>query len=101
MDRLPLLRTMAAARPGDPFPRYGLAMELCKRGDDEAVVVFESLLADHPGYVPSYLMFGNLLVKRGERARAAAVLDRGIAAARAAGDEHALGELSSARAELP
>lgn len=101
MDRLPLLRKMAEARPGDPFPRYGLAMELAKREDDEAVVVFEALLRDHPGYVPSYLMFGNFLVKRGERARAAAVLDRGIEAARAAGDDHALGELSSARAELP
>jgi hypothetical protein len=101
MDRLPLLRTMAEQRPGDPFPRYGLAMELAKREDDEAVVVFEALLRDHPGYVPSYLMFGNLLVKRGERALAAQVLDRGIEAAAAAGDDHALGELQSARAELP
>lgn len=101
MDRLPMLRQMAATRPGDPFPRYGLAMELCKREDDEAVAVFESLLADHPGYVPSYLMFGNLLVARGEREQAATVLERGIEAARAAGDEHALGELESARAELP
>lgn len=101
MDRLPLLRKMAETRPGDPFPRYGLAMELVKREDDEAVAVFESLLADHPGYVPSYLMFGNLLVARGERARAGQVLERGIAAARAAGDDHALGELTAARAELP
>jgi len=101
MDRLPMLRKLAEARPGDPFPRYGLAMELAKRDGDEAVTVFESLLRDHPGYVPSYLMFGNLLVARGERVRAGEVLDRGIAAARAAGDDHALGELSAARAELP
>lgn len=101
MDRLPLLRTMAAAKPGDPFPRYGLAMELAKREDDEAVAVFEALITDHPGYVPSYLMFGNLLIKRGDKAGAARVLDRGIDAARAAGDDHALGELQSARAELP
>lgn len=101
MDRLPLLRQMAAARPDDPFPRYGLAMELHKREDDEAVEVFDALLRDHPAYVPSYLMFGTLLVRRGERERAAGVLDRGIEAARAAGDEHALGELQAARAELP
>jgi predicted Zn-dependent protease len=101
MDRLPLLRQMAAARPGDPFPRYGLAMELAKREDAEAIEVFEALVRDHPGYVPTYLMFGNLLVKRGERARAAEVLDRGREAARVAGDDHALGELTSARAELP
>lgn len=96
-----MLRQMAAARPGDPFPRYGLAMELVKREDDEAVAVFDALLTDHPSYVPSYLMFGTLLVRRGEPARAAEVLDRGIAAARAAGDDHALGELQAARAELP
>lgn len=101
MDRLPMLRKLAEARPGDPFPRYGLAMELAKREDDEAIAVFEALLRDHPTYVPSYLMFGNLLIKRGDRAKAAGVLERGIEAARAAGDEHALGELSSARAELP
>ncbi|MCX4245732.1 tetratricopeptide repeat protein [Paraliomyxa miuraensis] len=96
-----MLRQLAAARPHDPFPRYGLAMELAKREDHEAVAVFESLLSDHPAYVPSYLMFGNLLLGRGERARAAEVLDRGIEAASAAGDAHALGELQSARAELP
>ncbi len=96
-----MLRKLAEARPDDPFPRYGLAMELAKREDDEAVAVFDALVTDHPSYVPSYLMFGNLLVKRGERARAAQVLDRGIDAARAARDEHAMGELEAARAELP
>ncbi len=96
-----MLRSMAQARPDDPFPRYGLAMELAKRGEDEAVEVFDSLLRDHPGYVASYLMFGNLLAKRGEAGRAAQVLDRGIEAARTAGDDHALGELEAARAELP
>ncbi|MEM9455884.1 MAG: tetratricopeptide repeat protein [Myxococcota bacterium] len=104
MDRLPMLRQMAQARPDDPFVRYGLAMELRKRGEPEvaeAIEVFESLLADHPSYVPSYLMFGTLLVERGERERAAAVLTRGIEAARAAADEHALSELTAARAELP
>lgn len=98
-----MLRQLAKARPDDPFPRYGLAMELHTRGEAEAVEaveVFESLLADHPGYVPSYLMFGNLLARRGEGSRAVQVLERGIEAARAAGDEHALGELSAARAEL-
>ncbi|MEM7155081.1 MAG: tetratricopeptide repeat protein [Myxococcota bacterium] len=101
MDRLPLLRQMAAARPDDPFPSYGLAMELRKQGlHDEARTTFDGLIAAHPGYVPSYLMFGNLLVEMGEREAAAGVLDAGIRAAEAAGDDHALGELSAARAEL-
>lgn len=101
IDRLPLLRQMAQSRPDDPFPRYGLAMELHKQGhNDEAEQVFASLQADHPSYVPSYLMFGNFLVAQGKREQAAAVLDSGIKVAAAAGDEHALGELTAARAEL-
>ncbi|MEX1364173.1 MAG: tetratricopeptide repeat protein [Nannocystaceae bacterium] len=102
MDRLPLLRAMAQQRPDDPFPSYGLAMELRKQGlHDEAVTVFTALTTDHPAYVPAYLMFGNLLVEQGQRQRAAQVLEAGIEAATAAGDEHALGELAAARAELP
>ena len=35
MDRLGMLRKMAAAKPDDPFPAYGLAMELAKQGELE------------------------------------------------------------------
>lgn len=96
-----MLRQMAAASPDKPFARYGLAMELQKRElVDEAVEVFSALVADHPSYVPTYLMFGNLLVAHGDRERAATILDQGIAAAQAAGDDHAHSELVAARAEL-
>ncbi|MCA9655055.1 MAG: tetratricopeptide repeat protein [Myxococcales bacterium] len=102
MDRVPLLRSMVQSRPDDPFPRYGLAMELRKQGQvEEAEQVFRALVADHPGYVPTYLMLGNLLVELGRPEAAAEVLDRGIEAAERAGDDHALGELKAARAELP
>lgn len=102
MDRLAMLRQMAERSPGDPFVQYGLAMELRKRGDtDGAVAAFGDLAARHPGYVPGYLMFGNLLRELGRVAEAAEIYDRGIEAAGVAGDSHARGELQSARAELP
>lgn len=102
MDRLPMLRSMVESRPDDPFPRYGLAMELRKQGQhDEAEEAFGVLVERHPDYVPTYLMFGTMLIERGRSDEAATVLDRGIEAARAAGDEHALSELTAARAELP
>lgn len=101
MDRLGMLRTMVDARPDDPFPRYGLAMELAKQGEhEEADRAFATLVEQHVSYVPTYLMYGNLLVRMGDRDRAASIYGRGIEAARAAGDEHALGELEAARAEL-
>jgi tetratricopeptide (TPR) repeat protein len=97
MDRLGMLETMIVAKPDDPFPRYGLAMEYKKLGrQDDAVRAFEELTRIHPGYVPAYLMFGNLLEALGRRSAAAEVYGRGIEAARAAGNDHALGELQAA-----
>jgi tetratricopeptide (TPR) repeat protein len=100
-DRLAMLRQMAERAAGDPFPQYGLAMELRKRGaHDEAVLAFEQLATRHPAYVPGYLMHGNLLRELGRTDDARAVYDRGIEAAMRSGDSHAQGELESARAEL-
>jgi hypothetical protein len=45
-------------------------------------------------------MYGNLLVALGDAAAAADVLERGVAAAEAAGDSHAASELRGALAGL-
>jgi predicted Zn-dependent protease len=101
-DRLAMLRQLAAKNPGDPFPQYGLAMELRKRGELAAAeAAFAELAQRHPAYVPCYLMYGEMLSKQNRSADAAAVFDRGIAAAQQAGDGHALSELQAARAGLP
>lgn len=96
-----MLRTMAVGKPDDPFLQYGLAMELKKQGNvDEARRTFDGLVEHHPGYVATYLMYGNLLVELGERDAAASIFDRGIEAAGAQGNAHAKSELETARAEL-
>ena len=101
MDRVATFRTFIAKSPQDPFPRYGLAMELRKRGQlAEAIAEFRELVARNPGYIPTYLMAGNALVEQGDRAAALALLHQRITAARAAGDAHALGEPESAAAAL-
>lgn len=101
MDRLAMLRQIAASNPQDPFPRYGVAMELKKRGDlDDARVAFDELLEAHPDYLAAYLMAGNLAAEQGDPTRAAALYDRGMDVARDKGDEHTLSELQGARAEL-
>jgi len=102
LDRLAMLRQMAERSPAEPFPRYALAMELRKRAmNDEARAAFAALLQSHPGYVPTYLMFGNLLLALGDATAAADVLARGVEAAEAAGDVHAASELRGALAGLP
>jgi predicted Zn-dependent protease len=101
MDRAATFRTFIARSPQDPFPRYGLAMELRSRGDLEgASAAFAELITGFPDYVPTYLMAGNVLVALGRPADAATVYQQGITTAGARGDLHAKKELEAALAEL-
>lgn len=96
-----MLKEFVEQNPDDPFPRYGLAMEHKGRGDLEAArAEFVALIERAPDYVPTYLMYGNLLAELGETDAAAAAYRRGVKAAREAGDGHAASELSAALAEL-
>lgn len=101
MDRLAALREFVARAPDDPFPRYGLAMELKNRGLlQDACQAFQELVDRLPDYVPTYLMFGNTLAAAGDRARAADVYRTGADVAQRRGDAHARGEILAALADL-
>lgn len=101
MDKLAMLRSFCEKAPGDPFPRYGVAMELRRGGDlAGAVAAFAAMAKDFPDYVPQYLMAGQTLREMGDVPAARAVLDAGIAVATRVGNSHARGELQSARDEL-
>jgi len=101
MDRVATFKSFIAKSPKDPFPRYGLAMELKGQGDlVGAWDVFQQLLAEFPDYVASYLMAGGTLVAMGRNNDAADVYRRGVEVATRRGDQHARGELESALAEI-
>jgi tetratricopeptide (TPR) repeat protein len=101
MDRIATFQSFIQRAPGDPFPRYGLAMEHRTRGElNEAWGVFAELLDRFPDYVATYLMAGGTLVALGRRDEARDVYQRGIAVAGKAGDQHAARELESALGEL-
>ena len=101
MDRLAALRDFVAKSPDDPFPRYGLAMELANHGQlEEACRVFKELLDRKPDYVPTYLMYGNTLARAGQPERAAEVYRAGVQVSSSRGDTHAHGELLAALAAL-
>ena|SRR5579859_6716077 len=101
MDRVATFRNFIARSPTDPFPRYGLAMELKGRGElTEAWTVFEELLDKFPDYVPTYLMAGGTLSAMGRRDDAASTYRRGIEVASKRGDQHARRELESALNEI-
>jgi len=101
MDRIATFKSFIARSPADPFPRYGLAMELKGRGDlAQAWTAFSDLLDNFPDYVPTYLMAGGTLSGLGRKEEAAAVYRRGVEVATRKGDQHARGELESALNEL-
>jgi hypothetical protein len=97
MDRVEQLRKFITASPGEPFPRYALALELKGQGDaDGAVAELRGLLQQTPDYLAAYLQLGMLLQSSGRDAEARAVLVKGQEIARQKGDGHTLSELTSA-----
>ncbi len=101
-QRLAMLDKLIAKGSTDPFVYYARAMELQGGGDGEqALVAFDELRRRFAGYVPTYLMAGQLAAKLGRVEDARAFFQQGIAAAQAAGDEHAGSELGTALASLP
>jgi tetratricopeptide (TPR) repeat protein len=97
VDRVATFRSFIQRNPQDPFPRYGLAMELRSRGDlAAAAAAFDELIEGFPDYVPSYLMSGGLLAEMGRKPEAIERYRRGVEVAAARGDAHARKELEAA-----
>jgi thioredoxin-like negative regulator of GroEL len=92
--RLKQIQAWLADSPDDLELRYALAMEYRSVGDDERTAEqLKSLIADKPDYIASYLMLAQTLVKLIRDDEAKDVLRTGIAAAKRAGNEHAMGEM--------
>jgi tetratricopeptide (TPR) repeat protein len=96
-SRTDQLRAFIASRPGDPFPKYALALEHKNAGQlAEAWGVWQTLLADHADYTAAYLHAGNTLVALGRLDEARQIWRSGVTACERKGDQHARGELESA-----
>ncbi|WP_336514193.1 tetratricopeptide repeat protein [Pollutibacter soli] len=97
MDRISQLRKFIAADPQDYFSRHALAMEMIKLGSvNEAIEILDSVIADNPAYIGSYLHLGRLYEKTGNAEKALEVYERGIHQADSLKDFHARGELQTA-----
>jgi predicted Zn-dependent protease len=92
--RLRRLQEFLADSPVDPELHYSVAMELLNLGSDaDAERSFRDMIAAHPGYVASYQMLGQTLIRLNREPEAKEVLRNGVAAARKAGNAHAEGEI--------
>ena len=92
---------MLESQPADPFLQHALALEYIKTGNEEAArLLFEEILNRDPGYIGSYYHLAKLFERTGETEAALEVYEKGMEAAKKAGENHALSELRSAWEEL-
>jgi tetratricopeptide (TPR) repeat protein len=100
-QRLEAFRRFVERSPDDPFARYSLAMGQRGAGHAEAAVrEFEELARRAPDYVPTYLMWGQVLETLGRAGEAAAIYEKGAEVALRARNDHARSELLQARDAL-
>jgi Tfp pilus assembly protein PilF len=101
MNRIEKLKAFLLANPSDSFVQHALALEYIKEGEEGvARKLFEQLLQRDAGYVGSYYHLAKLLERAGEEKLAIEWYEKGMAAAKTAGDNHAYSELRSAYEQL-
>ena len=101
MDRIEKLKEFLVTEPDDPFVKHALALEYIKIGEvPMARRLLEEVLTKDPGAVGSYYHLGKLLEGVGESALALEWYEKGMAAAKAAGEQRAYNELQNAYDEL-
>jgi predicted Zn-dependent protease len=95
------MRKFVEARPDEPFPRYGLAMECAKLGQlKEADAQFSELRRRQPDYLPAYYQHGTVLMRLDRKAEARSTFEEGVRLSTAKGDDHTREELEAMLAEL-
>jgi len=100
-SRLETLRRLAASRPDDPRPKFGLAVELLNRGETRAgAEALEAYLdlADDEGN--GWVRLGTALAELGEVERARAAFIRGMEIATTRGHSGLVQELEEALEDL-
>lgn len=101
MNRIEKIHELLQQTPGDNFLRHALALEYIKiENDEEARILFESILQGSPEYIGSYYHLGKLLERNGEINLAVEWYEKGMMQAKALNDQHAYNELQAAYEDL-
>lgn len=95
--RLAFLEQAVRSGSADSFAFYALGLEYRKAARvDESLAIFVALRQRDAGYLPMYLMVGQMLTEAERKAEAREWLEAGIELAKERSDAKALGELESA-----
>lgn len=95
-----MLEKLHAEDPHDPFNAYALALEYLTFDAARSRLLFDWLLDVHQEYLPTYYHAAKFYHERGEREKAVAVFEKGMALARRQNEGKALRELQSAYDEM-
>jgi Tfp pilus assembly protein PilF len=97
MEKIEKLKSFLITSPGDSFLKHALALEYIKLGDEaSARQLFLEILQLDPSYIGSYYHLARLLERTGETENAKSWYEKGMIAAKQAGDSHAYNELQAA-----
>lgn len=101
MNRMEKLLAYLLDQPNDPFLRHALALEYQKAGQwEESIKIWEQLLNELPDYVGSYYHLAAALANQNRVQEALEWYEKGLTAAKKAGDNHAWNELRMAYDDL-
>ena len=101
MEKIEKLKSFLINSPGDSFLKHALALEYIKLGDEAgARKLFLEILERDPSYIGSYYHLARLLERTGETENAKNWYEKGMIAARQAGDSHAYNELQTAYEDI-
>lgn len=101
MDRINKLKEYLTTSPTDSFLQHALALEYIKIGeDDKARKLFENILNLDSNYIGSYYHLAKLLERTGNNEEAIQCYEKGMKAAKQAGDQHSYNELQAAYEDL-
>jgi Tfp pilus assembly protein PilF len=97
VERIEKIKEYLQNTPEDSFLRHALALEYIKLGDDEqARLLLEAILAHEPNYIGSYYHLAKLFERKRDIPSAVEWYQKGMVAAKTAGDTHAFNELRAA-----
>lgn len=101
MEKIEKLKSFLIQSPEDPFLKHALALEYIKLGNETgARELFFEILTSNPAYIGSYYHLARLLERTGELELAKSWFEKGMIAAKQAGDNHAYQELQAAYDDL-
>lgn len=96
MSRIRELEDMLGNNPDDPFLIYALAREYeSSHFTMQALLLYETLINEHPDYIATYYHYAKLLHNAGNRNEGIRMIQRGIEKGTLARDSHAVSELKA------